>query len=258
VAVPFTLADVPGGTAFGTVVHRILEQVDATSPTLLDDLCAAATTELGGNLSRITPEALAAGLHDSLHAPLGGPLGTRRLVDVGPTDRLAELAFDLPLGDTRLADIGAVLADALAPDDPFVPWARAVAAEAPSLDLAGMLTGSIDLVARHVEGGVPRFWVADYKTNRLGDRYDHDEMADEMLVHHYPLQAALYLVALHRYLRWRLPGYDPGAHLVGAAYLFVRGMTPDPAAPSGRGVLWWQPGARAVLALDRLLAGERP
>jgi exodeoxyribonuclease V beta subunit len=23
---------------------------------------------------------------------------------------------------------------------------------------------------------------------------------------HYPLQAHLYLVALHRYLRWRLPG----------------------------------------------------
>ena len=30
---------------------------------------------------------------------------------------------------------------------------------------------------------------------------------------HYPLQALLYLVALHRYLRWRLPGYDPERHL---------------------------------------------
>ena len=26
-----------------------------------------------------------------------------------------------------------------------------------------------------------------------------------MLHHHYPLQAHLYLVALHRHLRWRLP-----------------------------------------------------
>ena len=26
---------------------------------------------------------------------------------------------------------------------------------------------------------------------------------------HYPLQAHLYLVALHRYLGWRLPGYTP-------------------------------------------------
>ena len=41
---------------------------------------------------------------------------------------------------------------------------------------------------------------------------------------HYPLQAMLYLVALHRYLRWRMPGYDPAANLGGAFYLFLRGM----------------------------------
>ena len=36
-------------------------------------------------------------------------------------------------------------------------------------------------------------------------------LAAAMLRAHYPLQALLYLVALHRYLRWRLPGYDPDA-----------------------------------------------
>ena len=30
-----------------------------------------------------------------------------------------------------------------------------------------------------------------------------------MIRAHYPLQALLYGVALHRFLRWRLPGYDP-------------------------------------------------
>ena len=34
-----------------------------------------------------------------------------------------------------------------------------------------------------------------------------------MAAAHYPLQALLYAVALHRYLRWRLPSYDPDAHL---------------------------------------------
>ena len=49
-----------------------------------------------------------------------------------------------------------------------------------------------------------------------------------MVEHDYPLQALLYSVALHRYLRWRLPGYRPADHLGGVAYLFVRGMTgPD-------------------------------
>ena len=46
-----------------------------------------------------------------------------------------------------------------------------------------------------------------------------------MLRHHYALQALLYAVALHRFLRWRLPGYDPARHLAGVVYLFVRGMT---------------------------------
>ncbi len=41
---------------------------------------------------------------------------------------------------------------------------------------------------------------------------------------HYPLQALLYSVALHRFLRWRQPGYDPRIHLGGVLYLFLRGM----------------------------------
>ena len=41
---------------------------------------------------------------------------------------------------------------------------------------------------------------------------------------HYGLQAILYTVALHRYLRWRLPGYDAERNLGGVLYLFVRGM----------------------------------
>ena len=45
---------------------------------------------------------------------------------------------------------------------------------------------------------------------------------------HYRLQALLYTAALHRYLRWRLPGYDPERHLAGVLYLFVRGMTARP------------------------------
>ena len=45
-----------------------------------------------------------------------------------------------------------------------------------------------------------------------------------MLDAHYPLQALLYSVALHRFLRWRQPGYDPDLHLGGVLYLFLRGM----------------------------------
>ena len=55
---------------------------------------------------------------------------------------------------------------------------------------------------------------------------------------HYVLQALLYTAALHRYLRWRLPGYDPERNLAGVLYLFLRGMvgrdTPDGRRHAGR------------------------
>ena len=78
-----------------------------------------------------------------------------------------------------------------------------------------------------------RYLVVDYKTNRLGVRgrpltswdYRPEALEQAMVDAHYPLQALLYDVALHRYLRWRQPGYDPDAHLGGALYLFLRGMT---------------------------------
>ena len=73
----------------------------------------------------------------------------------------------------------------------------------------------------------------DYKTNWLGEpdepltafHYRPEALRAEMERHHYALQGLLYAVALHRYLRWRLPAYDPDAHLAGVVYLFVRGMT---------------------------------
>ncbi len=136
----------------------------------------------------------------------------------------------------------------------------------------GFLTGSIDLVFRH--GG--RWWVADWKSNWLGRRdgqgqvlacgpndYPQGAMEALMASNHYPLQAHLYLVALHRYLRWRLPGYTPEQHLGGYAYVFLRGV-PGPLPPGTApeagvpGVLVEQPPLPRLLALDRLLQEGQP
>jgi exodeoxyribonuclease V beta subunit len=109
-----------------------------------------------------------------------------------------------------------------------------------------------------------RYAVVDYKTNWLGTgdeplsawHYRPAAMAEAMDGAHYPLQALLYTVALHRYLRWRLPGYEPGQHLSGVLYLFVRGMV---GAGTPRvdgqpcGVFAWRPPAALVEALSDLL-----
>ena len=255
--VPGPLASAPGGTEFGTLVHQVLEEVDFTSATLVDDLTERCALALHHRSLRIGADELAAGLVAAVAAPLGGPLGATRLADLAPSQRLNELVFDLPLGRLTSSDIGAVLVDHLPADDLLVGWARALADGQVQVDLEGMLTGSIDLVARTADGR--GFWVADYKTNQLGrdSAYGPADLVVAMEHHDYPLQAALYLVALHRFLRWRLPAYEPDRHLLGAAYLFVRGMVPAPPSASpvqAPGVFWWRPPVSAISALDRLFA----
>jgi exodeoxyribonuclease V beta subunit len=73
------------------------------------------------------------------------------------------------------------------------------------------------------------------------------------------LQALLYVVALHRYLRWRLAGYRAEDDLGGVLYLFLRGMPgPREAAPAGAspGVFSWSPPPGLVTDLSDLVSGQ--
>jgi exodeoxyribonuclease V beta subunit len=127
------------------------------------------------------------------------------------------------------------------------------------------LTGSIDLVMRlRDDSGIERCALADYKTNWLAppgeelSAWHHRPAAlrAEMTRAHYGLQALLYTVALHRYLRWRLAGYDPAVNLAGVLYLFVRGMVgPETPLVDGNscGVFAWQPTPGLVVALSDVL-----
>jgi exodeoxyribonuclease V beta subunit len=128
----------------------------------------------------------------------------------------------------------------------------------------GYLTGSLDLVFRTgARTGPRRYFVADYKTNRLGSASEalsawhyRPEALDAAMQHaHYPLQAILYTVALHRYLRWRVAGYAPEENLGGVIYLFLRGMTgPDCPVVGGNpsGVFSWRTPVGLVLGLSDL------
>ena len=133
--------------------------------------------------------------------------------------------------------------------------------------LRGYLSGSIDVVLRVPGDDGPRFVVADYKTNLLGEPgrpptaadYAPARLAEAMLHSHYPLQATLYSVVLHRYLRWRLPGYAPDLHLGGVLYLYLRGMCgPETPLVGGHpsGVFAWAPPPEFVVGVSDLLAAN--
>jgi exodeoxyribonuclease V beta subunit len=75
----------------------------------------------------------------------------------------------------------------------------------------------------------------------------------------YPLQALLDAVVAHRFLRWRLRGYDPEQHLGGVLYLYLRGMCgPGTPVVDGEpcGVFSWRPPVGLVLAVSDLLDGR--
>ncbi|MCB0976060.1 MAG: UvrD-helicase domain-containing protein, partial [Acidimicrobiales bacterium] len=278
------LATSPAGKDFGLLVHSIYEHVDFAADDLRGDVSRQLSRELSWRNVSLAPllppgsteaegrDLVIDGVIASIDTPLGPDLGERTLRSFGRRDRLDEVDFELhlPDGGTKLTDrrLGAVLLDHLSTDDPYRPWAERVAAGVYGVDLAGHLTGSIDLVLRVRTPNSPdRFLVVDYKTNRLHDpkalpgvgdyapRCLHEEMAQ----HHYPLQALLYSVALHRYLRWRIPAYDPFIHLGGVRYLFVRGMAgPSTARTDGQphGVCRWDVPPALVRAVSDLLAGR--
>jgi exodeoxyribonuclease V beta subunit len=258
----------PSGVDIGTFVHRVLEATDFAAGDLDAELARRiAAVHLRRPIALGDPVAVAAGLRAALETPLGPLLGGVRLRDVTPADRLDELTFELPLaggdapaGRLEPAAIGALLRAHLAPGDPLRGYAERL--DDPELrhGVRGYLNGSLDLVVRLGDA----FAIVDYKTNRLAapgeplTAWHHRPAAlgAEMERAHYGLQALLYTAALHRYLRWRLPAYDPERHLAGVAYLFLRGMTgPDTPTVGGApcGVFAWKPPGALVEALSDLL-----
>ncbi|HWT25679.1 MAG TPA: UvrD-helicase domain-containing protein, partial [Solirubrobacteraceae bacterium] len=265
-AVRSLLADMPAGVRVGTLVHRVLEGADFAAADLDAELAAqlaAATAARPVDLG--DRAAVVAGLRAAIETPLGPALDGLRLRDVGRADRLDELAFELPLaggddptGRVALEAIAGVLREHLGPDDPLGGYAARLTDPALRESVRGFLTGSLDLVLR-LPGD--RFAIADHKTNWLAGpgepltawHHRPAALAVEMEHAHYGLQALLYTVAVHRYLRWRLRGYDPDEQIAGVLYLFLRGMTGAEvprvgAAPCG--VFAWKPPGGLVTALS--------
>ncbi len=170
----------------------------------------------------------------TLHAPLPA-IGA--LAAIPEASRRAEIEFFLRLGGTRTQRVADTLAEA--------GYTSAAGVEAGTL--RGLMQGFIDLVVE-VDGA---YWILDYKTNTLGPRradYAGEALAAAVRHHHYDLQYLIYTVALHRYLRRRLPQYDPARHLGGVQYLFVRALGPDDTT----GVYVDHPPTELVTRLDAL------
>ena len=245
----------PAGAGPGDCLHRIIERADLTQP--------------GSSKNRalihgiLTGERIAAE-HEETVVALLGELGASRIpgtqsaLSALPADQLRhEWPFDLALqaGDDAPASrrLGGLVAAFRTHADELLDalWVERLGALRDHA-LQGFLTGRADLIA--CSGG--RWWVLDWKSNRLGadgEAYTAAALRADAIDHFYPLQWMLYLVALHRQLRARLPGYDPAAHLGGAAYCYLRGLD---RRRSAAGWLVHRPTPAAIAACDAALGGQ--
>ena len=229
------------GRHFGNALHAILE--DAAP----GDIWPQQRQLLAGHL-------LSLGVRTTVGDPLE-PIGRMadrvrqsdlgdglRLIDLSRETSISEFEFQFPVDAVSLADLRDMCARH--------GFGDAVSPSLSTAKLNGMLTGFADLVFVHGD----RYHVLDYKTNWLGNRlqdYETAQLDTAMIEHHYPLQALIYTVALHRYLRGRLDGYTPERHLGESWYLFVRAV----GLGENRGVWRRRWSAELIEALDDAFAG---
>lgn len=277
----------PGGAEAGTWVHEVFEEISFSngepSPKTEGQTLAELVRERGerNGFPRAEKDALlVAALPKILQTPLGPQVGNLCLGGLADHDRLDELAFDLAIGpgdawNNHRPVLGSELAAALSAERPGLALPAGYLDQVRAMDfrpLSGFLIGFIDLVFRAKVDGQIRWYVADYKTNTLGRRragggpvvesgpehYSQAFMAAEIAKKHYYIQYMLYLVALHRFLRSRLPEYDYDRDVGGAVYLFVRGMigpnTAGDAAGNRHGVFFDKPPKTLIVALSDLFA----
>jgi exodeoxyribonuclease V beta subunit len=238
------------GAQAGNFMHRILE------------LAAFSSLAQGAEQALIEKELLSFGFDSEvwlevlgLHfkqvvlAPLlssAYPEQTVRLADLNAERYLNEMEFYLPMASIQPQVLDTVFnqyRQQLAPGAPRV--------QLQFMQMKGMLKGFIDLVFEF--NG--RFYVADYKSNHLGDSiqaYDHPAMEHEIFHHNYDIQFLIYTLALHRYLSQRQRDYHYEQHFGGVYYLFLRGMD-----DSGKqGVYFERPSLAIIEELERVLTGS--
>lgn len=229
------------GAQAGSFLHGVLENIELHAP---QDL--PAVIEQQGQWFGIEEQwypLLYKWIDDVLQSPFSIDRKLLRLADLKPQNTLVEMEFHLPLHNVKVTDFNRII------NKYFVHQQRNYQFDT----LNGMLKGFIDLTFCHNDV----YYVADYKSNHLGNEIaDYNEVAltKAMEEHDYHLQAILYVLAMHRWLKSKLTNYQYHQHIGGAYYLFLRGMSAE--SPNS-GVYHLRPDWELISELDALFDGQQ-
>ncbi|MEJ5347567.1 MAG: exodeoxyribonuclease V subunit beta [Desulfosoma sp.] len=233
----------PRGTRAGQCLHEIFEKIDFATLTPQDLEPVIADTLSRHGLEQSWHHPVLQMVCNVLETPLVHGTESLSLRDIAFKDRFHEWEFHFPTGALNPDR----LYRALQHVDFYEKSVKGLQFES----VHGLVHGFIDLVFRY-RG---RYFIADYKSNHLGNRvedYGSEQLESAMHKHRYPLQMLLYTVAVHRFLGLRLPRYDYDTHFGGVFYLFLRGMRPENKGITG--VFYHRPEKPDVLRLSAMFS----
>jgi exodeoxyribonuclease V beta subunit len=219
----------PGGSQFGVFIHKLFEEADFARDGLESRRLLIRKRLSDFAIDPSWEDALLAMMEKVLSSPLPAHAGYFTLHDI--EGRISEMEFFFPVKAFSSPSLTRVLEGY-----PFTP-AGADAEKGASfseeflsrlrdleiIPVKGFMRGFIDLVCRCGE----RYYIIDWKSNRLGDdpgAYGREGLEGAMSRHLYHLQYLIYTVALHRFLALRIRDYSYERNFGAVHYLFIRGM----------------------------------
>ena len=236
------------GANAGTFLHEIFEKIDFTNKLQWSGVIDRAVSSYQlplvyssaehqsrrsqgkreGDRDSFDPDSIDTTKHEALITWVEEVLSTPLLASSQPLcalnagQRFAELEFNMGLSESFKAEDISKLFHEYLPDEidkhvNLVPQNKT--------HLYRYLRGEIDLVYEYAG----KYYVVDYKSNFLGNSlsdYNENTLKKAMSKAGYWLQAAIYQVALHRFLSMRITDYvgNEAKYLGAVEYVFLRGV----------------------------------
>lgn len=225
----------PKGARPGIFMHRIFELIDFTASE------EVINREIDRQLEEFDfdPQwqpAIHSMTQQALQAPLLHGDDQSRLANIKPGQCLQEMEFHFRVSEAEIYEIERIVSG----DQGSTNGSK---------QTHGYMKGFIDLVFEY-QG---KYYILDYKSDFLGDcpeDYQTEKLSAHIRDRSYNLQYHIYTVALCRYLKMRMPGFQYDSHFGGVIYLFLRGVG------RGNGVYFDRPTYETVRSLDQYFSAE--
>jgi len=194
-----TEEEIPGGTEVGSMFHAILEAIDFKA------------------VERNEPE-----IREEIRRQ-------REIfrIDEKWEDTIYEIIRKTLTAPIRFVEDGFMLAclgkeDLIREAEFYYPFPHSGSHVVPGCDIQnGYIRGSADLIFRYNK----KYYIADWKSNRIEEGYHQEAMKNSMDQADYHLQYKIYTVALLRWLKQVMGDrFDPSIHFGGVFYFYLRGM----------------------------------